>query len=82
MEQELLNEQELPAEGALNNDAVEQSADNAIADFEDNQADAEADELAGDESDAGLQNQVETEDYSKFERSELLTKLNLSLIHI
>lgn len=76
MEQELLNEQELPAEGALNNDAVEQSADNAIADFEDNQADAEADELAGDESDAGLQNQVETEDYSKFERSELLTKLN------
>ena len=76
MEQELLNEQELPAEGALNNDAVEQSADNAIADFEDNQADAEADELAGDESDAGLQNQVEPEDYSKFERSELLTKLN------
>ena len=66
MEQEILNEQNLPEEGALNNGAAEQSADNTITDFEDNQTDI----------DTSLQNQIETEDYSKFERSELLSKLN------
>ncbi len=96
MEQEILNEQELPEEGALNNGAAEPEANgvaaaeetnNATAEVEnavENETAAEADEESAEEADGEAadmadfdgEKQVESEDYSKFERPELLTKLN------
>ena len=96
MEQDILNEQELPEEGALNNGAAEPETDAAVADETNNvTVEAEADEVAEEaaEEDAEKvadfeadeaeisedfdgEKQIESEDYSKCERPELLTKLN------
>ena len=96
MEQEILNEQELPEEGALNNGAAEPEANgvaaaeetnNVTAEVEnavENETAAEAEEESAEEADGEAadmadfdgEKQVESEDYSKCERPELLTKLN------
>ena len=105
MEKDILNEQELPEEGALNNSTAEPETDSAAAADETNMtveveaeaentaeaadevaeetAEEEAEKVADFEADEAEElegvdgeNQVEAEDYSKFERPELLTKLN------
>ena len=105
MEKDILNEQELPEEGALNNSTAEPETDSAAAADETNMtveveaeaentaeaadevaeetAEEEAEKVADFEADEAEEldgvdgeNQVEAEDYSKFERTELLTKLN------
>lgn len=72
MEQENLNEQELPVEGALDNDEGKVLENTVVA----NDCEEMEEETSEDNSDFDSQNQVEVEDYSKFERPELLTKLN------
>ena len=105
MEKDILNEQKLPEEGALNNSTAEPETDSAAAADETNMtveveaeaentaeaadevaeetAEEEAEKVADFEADEAEElegvdgeNQVEAEDYSKFERPELLTKLN------
>lgn len=72
MEQEFLNGQNLPEEGALDNGEGKDLQSNAAAiDYEENE-----EGTPEDISDFDSQNQIEAEDYSKFERPELLTKLN------
>ena len=80
MEQENLNEQKLPEEGALNNGTAESTSEdqqisNSDAPFADDEEamDSEENEVL---SDIDVEKQVESEDYSKYERHELLTKLN------
>ncbi len=71
MESEKLNEQEKPIEGALSNgeeNSVIENADENATDIEE--------ENTEDLSGFDKQNQVESEDYLKYERPELLTKLN------
>ena len=78
MEQELLNEQNLPEEGVLNSSAAEPETADTAANVDENVADIEVDEPeeTNDLSDFDGQKQVATEDYSKYDRPELLKKLN------
>ena len=82
MEQENINGQTLPEEGVLNNDSAESTAEegqnlNQDASFAQGNEAVDYDENETENlSDFDGENQVEAEDYSKFERPELLTKLN------
>ncbi len=78
MEQELLNEQNLPEEGVLNSSAAEPETADTAANVDENVTDIEVDEPeeTNDLSDFDGQKQVATEDYSKYDRPELLKKLN------
>ncbi len=78
MEQEKLNGQNLPEEGALNSSAAEPESADTAASVDENVIDNEVDETeeTTDLSDFDGQKQVESEDYMKYERPELLTKLN------
>jgi len=78
MEQEKLNGQNLPEEGALTSSAAEPETVDTAASVDENVIDNEVDETeeTTDLSDFDGQKQVESEDYMKYERPELLTKLN------
>ncbi len=78
MEQEKLNGQDLPEEGALTSSAAEPETVDTAASVDENVIDNEVDETeeTTDLSDFDGQKQVESEDYMKYERPELLTKLN------
>ena len=82
MEQENLNGQTLPEEGVLNNDSAESTTEegqnlNQGASFAQSDEAVDYDENETENlPDFDGENQVEAEDYSKFERPELLTKLN------
>ena len=78
MEQEKLNGQDLPEEGVLNSSAAEQETADTAANVDENVTDIEADEPeeTTDLSNFDGQKQVESEDYMKYERPELLAKLN------
>lgn len=78
MEQEKLNGQDLPEEGALTSSAAEPETVDTAASVDENVIDNEVDETeeTTDLSDFDGQKQVESEDYMKYERPELLAKLN------
>lgn len=78
MEQEKLNGQDLPEEGVLNSSAAEPETADTAANVDENVTDIEVDEPeeTTDLSNFDGQKQVESEDYMKYERPELLAKLN------